>query len=72
MSVCLSVQVSLRSLTIAHCDAITVEGMESLTGLRSLVHLDLSGCKVKLRVGMYTTALIAFILQEKITWFGVK
>lgn len=39
-------QVSLVSLSIAHDDMITLEGVESLVGLRSLSTLDISGCKV--------------------------
>lgn len=41
------VQVSLTSLSLAHDDMVTVEGMESLVGLRALASLDISGCKVK-------------------------
>eukprot|EP00903_Cladosiphon_okamuranus_P019428 g17863.t1 len=38
-------KVSITSLSLAHDDMVTVEGMESLVGLRALVTLDISGCK---------------------------
>lgn len=39
-------QVSITSLSLAHDDMVTLEGIESLTGLRALATLDISGCKV--------------------------
>ena len=39
----------MTSLSLAHDDMVTVEGVESLVGLRALVTLDISGCKVKTR-----------------------
>lgn len=42
-----SAQVSLTSLSLAHDDMITQEGIETLVGLRALVSLDVTGCKVK-------------------------
>ncbi|CAN0136199.1 unnamed protein product, partial [Discosporangium mesarthrocarpum] len=40
------VKVSLLSLSLAHCDSVTAEGVESLVGLRSLTSLDITACKV--------------------------
>ncbi|CBN75250.1 conserved unknown protein [Ectocarpus siliculosus] len=39
-------KVSIMSLSLAHNDAMTLEGIESLAGLRALASLDISGCKV--------------------------
>lgn len=39
-------QVSLTSLSLAYADMITQEGIEALVGLRALVTLDVTGCKV--------------------------
>lgn len=38
-------QVSLTSLSLVRSDGVTVEGIESLVGLRVLSTLDVSGCK---------------------------
>ncbi|CAN0229523.1 unnamed protein product, partial [Ectocarpus fasciculatus] len=59
-------KVSITSLSLAHNDVMTLEGIDSLAGLRALASLDISGCKVNngwLKVVAKLPALETLVLR---------